>query len=117
MSMSASVSGNDRVVFGTAAISAAEDPYHVLDAAFEKGVRRFDLARTYGLGKSETIFGEWMESRYVLSNVNLDPRFFQKHFIHTLHTIFTEVLTVTIFISLPKEVWAMTSMEIQIDLY
>ena len=67
MSMSASVSGNDRVVFGTAAISAAEDPYHVLDAAFEKGVRRFDLARTYGLGKSETIFGEWMESRCVLS--------------------------------------------------
>ncbi|GFH51558.1 hypothetical protein CTEN210_08034 [Chaetoceros tenuissimus] len=66
--MSASVSGNDRVVFGTAAISAAEDPYHVLDAAFEKGVRRFDLARTYGLGKSETIFGEWMESRGINRN-------------------------------------------------
>ncbi len=63
MSMPNVVSTNDRVVFGTAAIGAAEDPYHVLDAAFEKGVRRFDLARTYGHGKSETIFGEWMEAR------------------------------------------------------
>lgn len=55
--------GNSRVVFGTAAIGQAEDPYGVLDAAFKKGVRRFDLARTYGQGMSEQIFGEWMESR------------------------------------------------------
>ena len=56
---------SSRIVFGTAAISQAEDPFQLLDAAFEKGVRRFDLARTYGQGKSETVFGEWMESRYV----------------------------------------------------
>jgi len=54
---------SSRIVFGTAAISQAEDPFQLLDAAFEKGVRRFDLARTYGQGKSETVFGEWMESR------------------------------------------------------
>lgn len=68
MSMSNVVNTNDRVVFGTAAISATEDPFHVLDAAFEKGVRRFDLARTYGHGKSETIFGEWMEARGINRN-------------------------------------------------
>ena len=56
-------SNNDRVVFGTAAISQAESPFDILDRAYEKGVRRFDLARTYGQGKSEEIFGKWMESR------------------------------------------------------
>lgn len=57
------VSRNDRVIFGTAAISQAKSPFKLLDTAFEKGVRRFDLARTYGQGKSEVIFGEWIESR------------------------------------------------------
>jgi hypothetical protein len=52
-----------RIVFGTAALSKAEDPHGMLDAAFEKGVRRFDLARTYGMGESERIFGEWLQSR------------------------------------------------------
>lgn len=56
-------SNNNRVVFGTAAISQAESPFEILDKAYEKGVRRFDLARTYGQGKSEEIFGQWMESR------------------------------------------------------
>jgi len=59
---------NERVIFGTAAISQADSPFELLDAAFEKGVRRFDLARTYGLGKSETIFGDWMESRGIDRN-------------------------------------------------
>jgi len=54
---------NRRVVFGTAAISQADNPYELLDAAYEKGLRRFDLARTYGQGKSEIIFGEWIKSR------------------------------------------------------
>lgn len=54
-----------RVIFGTAAISQAENPFELLDAAFEKGVRRFDLARTYGQGKSEKVFGEWLESRNI----------------------------------------------------
>jgi len=55
----------DRVVFGTAAISKADDPHSVLDAAYAKGFRRFDLARTYGAGQSEIIFGEWMTSRNI----------------------------------------------------
>ena len=37
----------------------------MLDAAFEKGVRRFDLARTYGMGESERIFGEWLTTRNI----------------------------------------------------
>mmetsp|Transcript_18302 Transcript_18302/g.25800 ORF Transcript_18302/g.25800 Transcript_18302/m.25800 type:complete len:470 (-) Transcript_18302:113-1522(-) len=52
-----------RIVFGTAALSTAENPMSILDAAYEKGFRRFDLARTYGAGESERIFGEWMEQR------------------------------------------------------
>lgn len=52
-----------RIVFGTAALSKAEDPLAMLDAAFEKGIRRFDLARTYGMGESERLFGEWMNTR------------------------------------------------------
>jgi len=58
-------SNNDRVIFGTAAISQAESPFDILDKAHERGVRRFDLARTYGQGKSEEIFGKWMESRNI----------------------------------------------------
>lgn len=61
-----------RIVFGTAALSKAEDPHGMLDAAFEKGVRRFDLARTYGMGESERIFGEWLESRNIdLNKIDL----------------------------------------------
>lgn len=52
-----------RIVFGTAALSKAEDPLKVLDSAFMKGFRRFDLAHTYGGGESERIFGEWLVSR------------------------------------------------------
>jgi aryl-alcohol dehydrogenase-like predicted oxidoreductase len=52
-----------RIVFGTAALSTAENPMSILDSAYEKGFRRFDLARTYGAGASERIFGEWMEQR------------------------------------------------------
>lgn len=52
-----------RIVFGTAALSKAEDPLGMLDAAYAKGVRRFDLARTYGMGESERIFGEWLDTR------------------------------------------------------
>jgi aryl-alcohol dehydrogenase-like predicted oxidoreductase len=37
----------------------------MLDAAFEKGVRRFDLARTYGMGESERLFGEWLNTRKI----------------------------------------------------
>jgi aryl-alcohol dehydrogenase-like predicted oxidoreductase len=54
-----------RVVFGTAAIYEAKEPFQLLDAAFSLGVRKYDLARTYGLGKSETIFGSWMKDRNI----------------------------------------------------
>ena len=54
-----------RIVYGTAALSKAEDPFAMLDAAYEKGVRRFDLARTYGMGESEQIFGKWLVSRNI----------------------------------------------------
>lgn len=53
----------DRLVFGTASLGRIDNPMEILDAAYEKGVRRFDLARTYGLGESERIFGEWLSSR------------------------------------------------------
>ena len=33
-----------RILFGTAALSKAEDPLELLDIAYEKGFRRFDLA-------------------------------------------------------------------------
>ena len=52
-----------RIVFGTAALSKAENPLELLDQAYEKGFRRFDLARTYGGGESERLFGDWIESR------------------------------------------------------
>jgi len=52
-----------RIIFGTAALSKAENPLELLDEAYEKGFRRFDLARTYGAGESELIFGQWIESR------------------------------------------------------
>jgi aryl-alcohol dehydrogenase-like predicted oxidoreductase len=59
------VNSINRIVFGTAALSKAEDPLGMLDAAYAKGVRRFDLARTYGMGESERIFGEWFKSRKI----------------------------------------------------
>mmetsp|Transcript_26399 Transcript_26399/g.47884 ORF Transcript_26399/g.47884 Transcript_26399/m.47884 type:complete len:122 (-) Transcript_26399:322-687(-) len=48
----------NRIVFGTAAISKAENPQELLDEDYRKRFRRFDLARTYGAGASEKIFGE-----------------------------------------------------------
>lgn len=56
---------NSRVVFGTAAICEADEPFQLLDAAFYRGIRKYDLARTYGNGKSETIFGNWIKHRNV----------------------------------------------------
>jgi len=46
-------------------LSKAEDPNALLDAAHKKGICRFDLARTYGMGESEKIFGEWLEARNI----------------------------------------------------
>ena len=54
-----------RIVFGTAALPKSNDPFEMLDAAYEKGIRRFDLARTYGMGESERLFGKWLQSRNI----------------------------------------------------
>jgi aryl-alcohol dehydrogenase-like predicted oxidoreductase len=62
------VNSINRIIYGTAALSKAENPIEMLDAAWDKGVRRFDLARTYGMGESERIFGEWLESRHIERN-------------------------------------------------
>ena len=53
----------DNLVLGTVALPnlPSGDPNQLLDDAYERGFRRFDLARTYGLGKSEKIFGKWMD--------------------------------------------------------
>lgn len=53
-----------RIIFGTAALGKAAKPFKLLDAAYQKGFYRFDLARTYGGdGVSEHIFGAWMKER------------------------------------------------------
>lgn len=54
---------SNRIVFGTAALSQAEHPFELLDAAYQQGFHRFDLARTYGGGASERIFGAWLRDR------------------------------------------------------
>ena len=53
----------EQLVLGTVNLPnlPCKDPNQFLDDAYERGFRRFDLARTYGLGKSEKIFGKWME--------------------------------------------------------
>lgn len=53
----------ENLVLGTVALPNLPNgnPDQLLDDAYERGFRRFDLARTYGMGKSEKIFGKWME--------------------------------------------------------
>ncbi len=62
---SANANAIHRIVFGTAALSKADHPLDMLDAAYEKGIRRFDLARTYGMGESERLFGKWLQTRNI----------------------------------------------------
>ena len=53
-----------RIIFGTASLAKAANPFELLDAAYAQGFHRFDLARTYGGdGVSERIFGAWMSQR------------------------------------------------------
>ena len=61
-----------RIVFGTAALSKSDEPLPLLDAAFAKGFRRFDLAHTYGAGESERIFGRWLDARPDIARSDLD---------------------------------------------
>lgn len=56
---------NNRIIFGTAALGKAAQPLALLDAAYDKGIRRFDLARSYGCGASERLFGAWLEEHDV----------------------------------------------------
>lgn len=57
----------DRLVLGTVNLPnvPGEGPLKLLDDAYERGFCRFDLARTYGAGKSEVIFGKWMKERNI----------------------------------------------------
>eukprot|EP00521_Asterionellopsis_glacialis_P007285 CAMPEP_0195283026 /NCGR_PEP_ID=MMETSP0707-20130614/1713_1 /TAXON_ID=33640 /ORGANISM="Asterionellopsis glacialis, Strain CCMP134" /LENGTH=448 /DNA_ID=CAMNT_0040342127 /DNA_START=192 /DNA_END=1535 /DNA_ORIENTATION=+ len=63
-----------RLVLGTVALPKVEANCDggadaLLNHAYEKGFTRFDLARTYGLGESERLFGEWHSKS---SHVNRD---------------------------------------------
>ena len=51
----------ENLVLGTVALPFVPgDPMQLLDDAYERGFYRFDLARTYGAGKSEQVFGKWL---------------------------------------------------------
>jgi len=52
----------DRLVLGTVSLANVSNPDKLLDEAYDRGFRRFDLARTYGMGESEKCFGKWMEN-------------------------------------------------------
>ena len=63
----------EKLVLGTVALPFVPgDPTQLLDDAYERGFYRFDLARTYGAGKSEQVFGKWLaESGVDRSSVHL----------------------------------------------
>ena len=63
----------ENLVLGTVALPFVPgDPTQLLDDAYERGFYRFDLARTYGAGKSEQVFGKWLaESGVDRSSVHL----------------------------------------------
>jgi len=54
---------HDDFVIGTAALSQHPNPLELLDEGYARGFNRFDIARTYGGGKSEEIVGNWIKSR------------------------------------------------------
>lgn len=58
---------HDDFVIGTAALSQHPNPLDLLDEGYARGFNRFDIARTYGGGKSEEIVGKWINER------NIDP--------------------------------------------
>jgi len=65
----------DNLVLGTVALPnvPSGDPNKLLNDAYERGFRRFDLARSYGGGKSEELFGKWMdENSGIEGGVNRD---------------------------------------------
>lgn len=64
----------EQLVLGTVNLPnlPSKDPHQFLDDAYQRGFRRFDLARTYGLGKSEKIFGKWMEQALQSGQVDRD---------------------------------------------
>jgi len=52
----------EQLVLGTVALpNVRGGASKLLDAAVERGFCRFDLARTYGMGQSERLFGKWLE--------------------------------------------------------
>lgn len=52
----------ENLVLGTVALPRVPcGSDRLLDDAYSVGFRRFDLARTYGAGQSERLFGEWLD--------------------------------------------------------
>lgn len=47
----------------------------LLQAAFDSGVRHFDVARVYGYGDAERIVGEWIQERGIRKEVTITTKF------------------------------------------
>ncbi len=47
----------------------------LLQAAFDGGVRHFDVARVYGYGDAERIVGEWVQERGIRKDVTITTKF------------------------------------------
>ena len=52
-----------RLFYGTTSIPGVEDPFALLDCAYENGINAFDTARVYSAGRSEAILGDWIRTR------------------------------------------------------
>jgi D-threo-aldose 1-dehydrogenase len=65
--------------FGCSALTSAgkKNALHVLGAAFDAGVRHFDVARYYGYGESEKLLGAFVKSRRaevtITTKFGIDP--------------------------------------------
>jgi aryl-alcohol dehydrogenase-like predicted oxidoreductase len=52
-----------------------EEAKALLQAAFDSGVRHFDVARVYGYGDAERILGEWIQERGIRKEVTITTKF------------------------------------------
>jgi aryl-alcohol dehydrogenase-like predicted oxidoreductase len=52
----------EKLVLGTVALpNVPGGSFQLLSDAYERGFCRFDLARSYGGGKCEELFGQWLD--------------------------------------------------------
>ena len=49
---------------GTFGTTTDADSQATLDAAWEQGITLFDTANIYGMGRSETVIGDWMAKTF-----------------------------------------------------